>query len=139
MSEHFSENIVDLSLDDRFPEISEEESKSNEEFIDTFGKAYQNIFSSNKSEDFKIDENFYYYTKDALDPNSAKSLSRMKETNSETKKGLLVVNKSPLAFDKSFSIMEKIHANESYKDQNSCLNEKCFNELNSSEDKLDTK
>ena len=144
MSEQFSENIkTSLILNDIFSERSEDESKIEDELSGTFGNAFKNSFpfnirinEDNENEDFKIKE---YYIKDTLELNLEKSLTGMKETNSETKKGLLIVNKSPLAFDKSLSIMEKIHANESYKGQNSYLNEKCFNELNSSEDKLDTK
>ena len=60
----------------------------------------------------------------------------MKETNSETKKGLLEMEKSPLAFEKSLSLMDKLQVNESHKGQNSHLNGKSFNELNSFEDKL---
>ena len=144
MSEQFSENIkTSLILSDIFSERSEGESKIEDELSGTFGNSFKNSFPFNKrinedneDEDFKIVENFYYYTKDALEQYSEKSLIGIKETNSETKKGLLVMKKSPLTFEKSFSIMEKSQVDESYKDQNSHLSEKSFNELNSFEDKL---
>ena len=141
MSKQFSENIkTNSSLNDM---ISGDENKNEEELSGKFGNSFKNKFpfkkrinKNNEDEDFKIDENFYYYKKDALDLNSEKSLIGMKETNSETKKGLLVMEKSPLTIEKSLSIMEKVQVNESHKDQNSHLNEKSFNELNSIEDKF---
>ena len=145
MSEQYSENIqTSLISSDIFSERSENENKSEDELSGKFENAFKNSFPSkirinedNEEEDFKKKENSHYYLKDALELNSEKSLTGMKETNSETKKGLLVAKESPLSFDKSLSI-EKIHPNECYKGKNSHLNEKCFNELNSSEDKLDT-
>ena len=144
MSEQFSENVkTSLILSDIFSERSEDESKIEDELSGTFGNAFKNSFpfnirinEDNENEDFKIKENFCYYIKDALELNSEKSLTGMKETNSETKKGLLEMEKSPLAFEKSLSILDKLQVNESHKGQNSHLNGKSFNELNSFEDKL---
>ena len=139
MSNQYPENIkTDLFFNDLISEISEDENISKEGLPGIFANSFENSFpfnarinEDNEDKDFKNDEYFYYYTKDGLEPNTEKSFIGMKETNSETKKEVLVMEKSPLTFEKSVSMMEKLN-----KDQNSHLNEKCVNELNLPEDKL---
>ena len=138
MFNQYPENIkADLFFNDLISEISEDENISKEGLSDIFANSFENSFpfnvrnnEDNEDKDFK-NEYFYYYTKDDLELNTEKSFIGMKETNSETKKRVLVMEKSPLTFEKSVSIMKKNN-----KDQNSHLNEKCVNELNLFEDKL---
>ena len=62
--------------------ISGDENKNEEELSGRFGNSFKNKFpfkkrinENNEDEDLKIDENFYYYTKDALEQNSENHLS----------------------------------------------------------------